>query len=254
MELSRLLRRGLLVAAVATAGWLLSVVFAGAASADELPTDQTHSQKTQPGGLLGGLIGGLTGTLGGVTGKVTDITGSLVDTTGDLLSPPPPADPGSDPAPIVDLPALLSGSSSGSESTDPLRLDPPPAQTPATPAVAPPTPATIAPPVSSAPPARPTVAVPPAPVTPPATQNPGSPAEQAGENQREPEPVKSPTAPVGSGTTASSAHDNSGGAKGTHGVLPAQSTLHPADAGFTTRSRAVNAAGRAAGLPASSPD
>ncbi len=248
MELSRLLRRGLLVAAIAAAGWLLSVLFAGAASADEQPTDPTQAQKTESGGLLGGLVGGL-------TGGVTDLTGSLVDTTGDLLSPAPPAEsaPVRDQEPILDLPALLTGSSSGSASTDRSdglpRMDLAPAATPAQPVVVPPPPAVVAPPVPPVPPATPAAVVP---APPPAAPN--SATEHAGGGHPEPQPVKTPAAPAGSGTTAANSHDNSGGAKGTHGVLPAQATLHPADAGFTTRSRAVNAAGRAAGLPASSPD
>jgi len=102
--------------------------------------------------------------------------------------------------------------------------------------------------------------VPPAPAAPPAAPQSGDGTSgdgtsgQAGGDEPAPQPVKTPTSPANSGTTASSSHDTSGGARSTHGVLPAQTTLHPADAGFSTRSRAVNAAGRIAGLPASSPD
>lgn len=259
MELSRLLRRGLFVAAVAAAGWLLSVVFAATAGADEAPTDETHTQKQQSGGgLLGGLVGGLTGVLGGVTDKLADIPGSLVDTSGDILAPiAPPAQ-----EPVVDLPSTLpstlpAGSSSGSATTDRSdggsRADTtvvPQVAAPAAPVVTPP-PAAVVPPAAPVHMA-PVVAVPLAPAQP--TQDASAATEHAGEGDPQPGPVKAPAAPSGSGTTASQTHDHSGGARGAHGVLPAQTTLHPADAGFTTRSRAVNAAGRVAGLPASSPD
>jgi hypothetical protein len=249
MELSRLLRRGLLVAAIAAGGWLLSVAFASTASADEAPpnTTQTHS-----GGLLGGLVNGLSGALGGVTTTVTGITESLVDTSGDLQQP----DPAQDVVPIVDLPSLVGGSSSGSASTDRLPpLDESRDLAPATPVVVPPPPAVVPPPVPTPLPETPVAVVPPAPAAPPAAPAPDSTgSDQAGGGVPEPQPVKTPTTPATSGTTMSSAHDNPGGARSTHGVLPAQTTFHPADAGFTTRSRAVNAAGRVAGLPASSPD
>lgn len=240
MELSRLLRRGLLVAAIAAGGWLLSVVFAGTASADEAP----QNTPAQSGGLLGGLVNGLTGTLGGVTSTVTGITETLAQD-----APPPAA--AQDEEPVVDLPVLLSGSASGSASTERDPGLPPPDLTPA------PTPA----PQVTAPPPPPVVVTPPAPTPPPAPPAPVPPApaptagtEHAGDGVPGPAPVKTPTTPANSGTIVSLAHDGYAGAKSTHGVLPAQTTFHPADAGFTTRSRAVSAAGRVAGLPASSPD
>lgn len=259
VELSRLLRRALLVAAVATAGWLLSAAFAGTASADEMPDDGTQNQKQQSGGLIGGLIGGLSDMLTGATDTVTDITGSLLGSPDDFLPPITDAPPAPQ-EPIVDLPSTLpGGSSSGAATTD--RTDGDVSRTdtagtapviaPAAPVVTPPEPVVIAP-VHPAPVAPPVIAVPSAPVA--AQNNGGSAAEQAGEGDSQPRPVKAPAAPAGSGTTVSSTHDNPGGARGTHGVLPTQATLHPADAGFTTRSRAGNAAGRATGLPASSPD
>lgn len=251
MELSRLLRRALLVAAVAVAGWLLSVVFASAASADELPGDGTGTEAS--GSLLGSLIGGLTDVVGGVTDRVTDIAGSVVDTSGDAL--PPVADEPQDP--VTELPAILPGSSSGSAAAD--RTDAvsraetvAPVVAPAAPVVPP---APVPPPAAPAPVKPPVVAIPATPAAPPVATDTGNAAtEHAGGGQPEPQPVKAPSAPAGSGTSVSTAHDNAGGARGTHGVLPAQTVLHPADAGFTTRSLAVDGAGRAAGLPASSPD
>lgn len=241
VKLSRLLRRGLFVVALAAAGWLLGVAFAGSAGADELAGDNAQ---TQSSGLLGGLLNGLTG-----------ITTSLVDTSGDILAPV--LTPES--TPVIELPSILpdTGSSSGSVATDRNDVGRSDTVVPA-PVVTPPAPVVPVAPVAPEPPAPP--AAPPVvhtPVVPaaPAAQDFGSAAgEQAGGGGSEPQPGKAPSAPAGSGATMSSAHDNSGGARGTQGVLTSQTTLHPADAGFTTRSRAVNAAGRTAGLPASSPD
>jgi hypothetical protein len=250
VELSRLLRRVLLVAAVAVAGWLLSVVFAGTAGADERP------EHDPSGGLFGDLVGGLTDTVAGVTDKVFGITETVIGTSDSVLAPtaPPPAEE-------AELPAILPvGSSSGTAATDRYdglpRLDvvSAPIAVPVTPEVMPAAPPVVAPPVPA--PVRPAVtAVPAAPAPTAAAQDLGDvSAEHAGEGAPEPRPVKAPAAPAGSSTTVSSSHDSSGSARGTHGVLPTQADLHPADAGFTTRSRAVDAAGRVAGLPASSPD
>jgi hypothetical protein len=262
VELSRLLRRALFVAALGVAGWLLSVAFSSAASADELPPqdetlaqplNQPLNQRTPSDGLLGGLIGGLSDTLGGVTDKVG---GTWVDTSGDAAAPEP------SPTPILDLPSILPsgpGSGSGGAAADKHDIAPPVIAD----IVAPPAPASVvpAPPPPPPPPvvrvAHPTPAPPPAvpaPAVPPAAQESGVSDEQAGKGDPEPQPVKTPSAPASTGTTVSASHDSSGGARGTHGVLAPHDTLHPADAGFTTRSRAVNAAGRVPGLPASSPD
>lgn len=268
VELSRLLRRGLFVAAVAAAGWLLGVVFAGTASAQPLPPqDQQQTQDRQPGGgLLGGLLGGVTDTLAGLTDTVAGLTDTVMDTTTTLLTPAMPPMPGHPAAPVP-LPAPSGGSSSGTSSgsssgTATTARDETPAavveeaQPVVAPApVAPPKPV-VAVPVPE-PVVRPFVApvAPPAPVVQDTGGDTGSAAdEHAGRGDSAPQPVKAPAAPAGSGATVSTAHDSSGGARGTHGVLTTQATLHPADAGFTTRSRALDAAGRAAGLPAASPD
>ena len=253
VELSRLLRRGLLVAAIAAAGWLVTVVFAGSASADELPGDQQRAQEQSSGGLLGGLLGGLTHTVTEVTGSVVNITGSVVDTTTTLLTPvTTPAQ-----EPIVDVPELLPVDDwTGSSGTDRVEPAPAPAPVPVPQPVAPaPQPTAPAPVHAVAPAPAPPVAAP-APQQAAAAQEKtttGS-GHQAGTGST-PEPVKTPAGPSAPGSTASAAHNDSGGARGTHGVLVSHTTLaHPADAGFTTRSRAVDAAGRDAGLPVSTPD
>ncbi len=255
VELSRLLRRALLVTALAVAGWLLSVVFAGAATADTgagtTTTGDEPAQQQQSGGLLGGLLGGVTNTLTGITNSVVTLTGTVVDTTTSVLAPVvTPA-----PDPIIDLPELLPappGSSAGDSSTDRTDAVPVPPAPPAPAAVAP-TPQ--APPVTLAVEdvVRPAAVATQQPA--PVAQEPANNADShAGKGATDPRPNKAPAGPAGPNSTVSTAHDTSGGARGTHGVLTVQATLHPADAGFSTRSRAVDAAGRVAGLPACTPD
>lgn len=248
VELSRLLRRALLVAAIATTGWLVSIVFAGSAAADNDPgvTEPTATETQQHGGgLLGGLLSGVTNTLTGLTNTVVQLTGAVLDTTTTVLAPVVTPSP----EPIIDLPALLptpSHGSSGSSQTD--RIDAPPAPIvvpPAPPAEQPVQLAVVRPAEVPVPQPAPVVA---------AKDNEGSADEHANRGGSDPQPVKAPAAPAGPGSTVSPSHDNFGGARGTHGLLTTQATLHPADAGFTTRSRAGNAAGRDTGLPASSPD
>jgi len=249
VEISRLLRRGLLVTAIAAAGWLLSAAFAGTASAEGLPGDNPQTQEQPSGGLLGGLIGGVTNTITGLTDTVVGLTGTVVDTTTSLLTPVThPAQ-----EPIIDVPALLPVDDwTGSNET--ARPETQPA--PAAPAPVAPAPQPVVPAPVHVTPAAPKPAAAPAPA---AAQT----APQERENKTgyqtgtgsAPEPVKTPAGPSSPGSSVSAAHDNSGGARGTHGVLVSHTTLvHPADAGFTTRSRAVNAAGRDAGLPVSTPD
>ena len=254
VELSRLLRRGLLVAAIAAAGWLLGAVFAGSASADELPDDQTQTREQSSGGLLGGLLGGITHTVTGLTDTVVNLTGSVVDTTTTLLTPvTQPAQ-----EPTADVPELLPvddwTGSSGTDRAEPVPA-PVPVPVPAPQPVAPAPKPVVITPVQAVAPA-------PVPVQAPAPQQVATQEEKTATGASHhagtgstPEPVKTPAGPSAPGSTASAAHNDSGGARGTHGVLVSQTTLtHPADAGFTTRSRAVNAAGRDAGLPASTPD
>jgi hypothetical protein len=214
------------------------------------PTMQS-SQQSSGGGLLGGLLGAVTNT-------VSSLTGALLNTTGSLLSPVVPPQPS---PPIIDLPELLpatdgwtwGGSSSGSAET--VRAEP----------VAAPTAYAVAPaaPVTPVPAATPAITHTRVTVEPAATRQQSRPASDdptdADQAQRgsggERLPGKVPAAPAApAGPTATAGHDHSGGARGLHGVLVAQTALEPGDAGFTTRSRAVNAAGRAAGLPAATPD
>ncbi len=268
VELVRLLRRSLLVTVLGIAGWVL---FAAPASADELPPQNQPlvHQPASSGGLLGGLLGGVSDTLGSLTDAVAGLTGAVADTTHELLAPvtqPSRGPVGDMPVP---LPAPTAGTGSASGSTTTVRVDVPVAEVPAPVAAAAPAPAPVPAPAPAPTPVAPPVvveAVAPAPVVrhvvapvappaPVAVQDDGGSAdEHADRGGSDPKPVKAPAAPSGPGSTVSTAHDSSGGARGTHGVLTSQATLHPADAGFSTRSRAVDAAGRDAGLPASSPD
>ena len=265
VELARLLRRGLLVAAIAAAGWLLSAVFAASAGAetrhDQLFDEQPQTQEQPSGGLLGGLLGGVTRTVTGLTDAVVAITGPITDATSSLLVPvgtqaPAPAVEMPVEAPVV-LPA--DDWTTGTAETERVETPPPaPAPEPvAAPAKKPVVPQAAPVPAAAAPVAAATPEPAAAPVIAPrpAVAEEHDPAgDQAGTGS-DPEPVKTPAGPPTPGTSASAAHDHSGNARATHGVLVSHATLtHPADAGFTTRSRAVNAAGRDAGLPASTPD
>ncbi|MGB3438049.1 MAG: hypothetical protein WBA97_04775 [Actinophytocola sp.] len=254
MEFSRLLRRGLLVAAVAAAGWLISAVFAGSASAEESPADQSPPQQQQH--PSGGLLGGLVGTLTGLTDALADVTGAVLDTTSTLLSPI--TQPGQDP--LVDVQESPHADDWTGTSGTARQVAPPApaARTPLAPAPQPVarTKTVAAEKVAAEPVAAPTpsASVPaPHPATPPRTQDEES-GRQAGTGSA-PEPVKTPAGPSTPGTAVSAAHDYWSGARGTHGVLVSHATLaHPADAGFSTRSRAVSTAGRGVGLPVSTPD
>jgi hypothetical protein len=205
------------------------------------------------------------GLLGGLLGAVTNLVGGVLDTTDSLLSPviDPPGEP------IVDVPELLpapdewswdGGSSSGSAET--VRAEP---TAPVSSAVVPAAPVapvpTAAVAVTQQHTTRFVAKAPEAPEAPAAPQ-PSPPAPEPTDADQAQHgsggdrlPGKVPAAPAApAGPTASAGHDHSGGARGLHGVLVANTTLEPGDAGFTTRSRAVNAAGRAAGLPAATPD
>lgn len=241
--LSRLLRRGLLTAALAAAAWLLSAVFAGSAVADELPGDQPYPLEQPSGGLLGGLLDGVTGMVTDLTGAVENLTGPEADAT-----PPAPVAP-SEPGVVQDgvpdaVPAPRATRQSGAEA-------PAPAPAPLAPA---PQPAAEVPVTVPAAPAAAAVRRAVVPVPAATGQTPPDAGDQAGRGT-DPLPEKAPAGTSTPATMAGPAHDNAGGARGPHGVLFAQAPLaHPADAGFTTRSRAVNAAGRTAGLPAATPD
>lgn len=258
VELGRLLRRGLLVAAIAAAGWLLSAVFAGSASAETRSDGQPQTQEQPSGGLLGGLLGGVTRTVTGLTDTVVGITTPITDATSSLLVPAEKQAP----EPAVEMPVVLpaDGWSTGTAETERVET-PPPAPAPAPEPVTAPAPKPVVPqaapveavaaPVATAP--KPAAAPVIAPRTAVAEEH--DPAGDRAGTGSDPEPVKSPAGPSAPGTSAAAAHDHSGNARATHGLLVSHATpTHPADAGFTTRSRAVNAAGRDAGLPASTPD
>jgi hypothetical protein len=249
----RLVRRGLLVAAIAGAGWLLSVLFAANASADELPMSEPDTVEPmaapaqQP---AGGLLGGLTDLTGSLFGTVADTTSALPS-----VVPPAKDEPAET---LPDLPELLhvldtpdvtppSDHPAGRSAVPPRPSSPP--ATPSPPATAAAPEHTPRPVVTNEAPQRT------APSKPPrkAAERPAG--EQAHSSQEQ--PTKAPAAPVGpsGGTVASSAHDSSGGARGTHhGVLTAQAPLAPHSAGWSTRGRAADASGRITGLPATSPD
>ncbi|MFI7679901.1 hypothetical protein [Actinophytocola sp. NPDC049390] len=247
MELGRLLRRGLFVVAVAAAGWLLSAVFAGSAGAEARHDEQPHSMEQSSGGLLGGLLGGVTQTVTGLTDAVVGVTGSLTDTTTTL---PVPVE-NETPEPVVEEPVSPPADdvTTGTAGTERVET-PPPAPEPVAPAPVAPVRAT-APVVAAAP--KPAAAPVIAPR--PAVAEEHDPAGDRSFTGSDPEPVKTPAGPSTPGTSVSAAHDHPGHARAHHGVLVTHTApAHPADAGFTTRSRAMGAAGRDVGLPAATPD
>ena len=271
----RLLRRGLLVAAVATGGWLLSAMFTTATAAAEEPSlpvaetpasapvgadtqaDSTAGHESPPepaaepadtptelseafAGLSGAIddsMHQLTTTLAGITVGVADHTGAVLDPSG-----PAPALPIAELLPDLGLPGPgMPHDQPGAE-----RAEPVPAPAPRAPPVTPASPVTNA--VVAEHPPRSVVAV----TTPQRTI--GGVPEHATETGSDQQPGEAPAPAAPAGIAGAIALDHSGGARGTLGVLTAQATARPSAAGFTTRGRAADASGRVAGLPATSPD
>lgn len=263
----RLLRRGLLVAAVATGGWLLSAMFStAAASAEEpsLPVVETpasapvgsdqpadHVSAAEPaaapaefGEAFAGLAEDIDDSMNQLTTTLAGITAGVADHTDAVLDQPGPA-----PAlPIVELlPDLgLPGLGTPHDQPGAERAEHVPAPAPRAPPVTPASPVTNA--VVAEHPPRSVVAVP----TPQRTT--GGVPEHATETGSDQQPDEAPAPAAPAGTAGAIALDHSGGARGTLGVLTAQVTARPSAAGFTTRGRAADASGRVAGLPATSPD
>jgi hypothetical protein len=248
----RLLRRSLLTGVLAAAGWLLAALFSTPASAathaTELPPQPPRPTPPAAGHAAGltGLLGSLTNT---VTGTVTDTVRQVDHTLGALTRTPlfPSREPLHGNRPLDPLARSAPGLAAPAPTA---RYEPP-----ATPAL----PATVAP------------ALAPTPREPADTPRPSTPVRtethiagiatgtalgeahpQAG---RHPDrPLRSPAPLAPTATCSVSAHDDSGGARGVLGVLPAATMLPPPAPGYTTRSRAADATGRVAGIPATTPD
>lgn len=236
----RLLRRTLLIAALAAGGWLLSILFATSASAAEEPTTEhsvTGTSSALPADESTGLFGAVE----------TALTGTVVD--------------------AVDHTAALGHAVTGTaeqvvaRAEQPRPIDVPPAAhlaKPAEPAAAPRPAAAQKPPVTPAFPAFVATAPVhhPRPAAPPsrADHAPAPVTEHAGRHTPT-EPAKSPAPASPGATSAAGTADSAGNARGLHAVLSASAPLlPPTAAGFTTRSRAADTTGRISGLPATSPD
>lgn len=277
-RLLRVLRRVLLATAVTAAGWLLTVLFSGTASASpdlpsvpESPGAAVVEEHTTPPdavapaaheptapaepvepspGLVGGVLGGVSSAVDGVATTVNDVLGS---TTSLLPTFTPPQESGDDSVPGLipsdEFPHSGGSSTSwGGTTTKAEPVEPAAATDPA--AVVP----AAAPPAATPAPGHAIVELPaprPAPVGNAAPGSYGTVGNETGSPGSEHTPNKTPLSPS---STVSVGYDHSGGLRGTHGVLVAQTTFEPPSAGFTTRSRALSAGGRDAGLPASSPD
>lgn len=254
-RLRRLLRRGLLVAALAVAAWLLSALFANSASAAPAPPPDpdedvawagapttAEPSHTGLGSLLGGVTKTLTSTVANVvTSTVTHVvtpavhqvdhpvatlTSAVVGTAEQVLAPAARPEPAPAGAARAATPKPAS-----------------PHRPPAIPAL----PSTVALAAEHTPRA-PAAAIPRTSTT--SRQDTGEHAGRPGPEH----PIQTPAPVAPGGTSVSSSYDNVGGARAMQGMPTAADTLPPTAAGYTTRSRTADATGRVAGLPAISPD
>ncbi|GAB3453130.1 hypothetical protein GCM10027436_53550 [Actinophytocola sediminis] len=266
----RMLRRSVLLAAFTGAGWLLALIFAGGASATpepaeppiETPSVGEHPDTGHPSSPSASLIAPLAASADLLADTVNTLSESVASTLDAAIADlptvfvPPPDEPV---ATMPELPQLL-----------PVVDWSPPAIAAEAPVarVEPHTPATRAPPVTAKVTAEVTATKPehtpgrPAPTSPGWQQphhHPSSPPGDTGRTAAEhantsPRPDNAPASLPGSGTTATTVHDTSGGARGTHGVLAVQATVEPSAAELSCRGRSTGIHGRITGLPATSPD
>jgi hypothetical protein len=284
----RLLRRTLLVAALAAAGWLLSVVFAATAAATDSGTDEPvapppgtdqpaaedpaapgrptgepadRPDELEPGVPAEGapveagaadpgrLLASLTSTLSHTLTETQAVTQTVTHTAHEVDHAV--ATYSVDVAGTAEQVVGMAVTTERTTATPAPRAAPVrAAPKPARPHVPPAIPASDA--TAALAPAHP-----PRPAAAASDQLTPSPADRNGEHadRHGPEsPDKAPAPAAPGGTSVSSSHDNAGGARGTHGVLTDSAPLPRPAAGFTTRSRATDATGRVTGLPATSPD
>ena len=257
-RLHRLLRRVLIVGGLAAAGWLLSLLFAttAAAAADE-PIDQPNAPAAQPeeeaqpaeegtaargeyATMVSGVSGTVTHTVDQLTENVSASTATAAthstEVTGKATAPAP--GPANGRAATTSHTAQLEPSTAE-------RAAPPqvPQVPPATPALS--TSAAVAPEHP------PRAAVVETPHSRTVTEHIRAHAKEHGPAR----PVESPAPVAPGGTAVSNAHDNTGGARSALGAPVASTPAPPpSGAGFSSRGLAADAAGRVAGLPATSPD
>jgi hypothetical protein len=252
-RLHRLLRRSLLIAALAAGAWLLSVLFANSASA-AAATPPADDPVTVPVVDVSPAPQQLTGALGVVTDTVTHAVQQVNHTVGTLTQtvartthvalPAVAAQPDRDQGRLSPVAQLLAPLGFERAAVAPAPAAPP--RPPATPAK----PATVAPAPEHTPRA-------PADESRPSTsgqhERHGTSGPHAGPNHPG-QPAKAPAPVAPGGTIVAVAHDHAGHERGILAVQTASAALPSPAPGFTTRSRAADGTGRVAGLPATSPD
>ncbi|WP_133794205.1 hypothetical protein [Actinokineospora alba] len=243
---SVLLLRVAAVAGLLMAVWVAMVLLASNASAEDKPLPPKPPRTGS--GLIGGLVGNTLSTL--------DVTRPLVSGLVGTVSEVPLVDE------PVDLPLLepQAGVSQSSETfSAPAAVSVKPPAPPRKPAVSAPAPIKAAPvrpaPKVEAPVEAPRpVVIPKAPAPKPTFQLVSGSSDEEADRRTTPEPPAAPAAPAAPGSTASAASDGGGHARGLTGMLAGRAPLTPPASAGVAGTRVTDAAGRCAGLPASSPD
>ncbi|MBC6446586.1 hypothetical protein [Actinokineospora xionganensis] len=242
---SVLLLRVAAVAGLLMAVWVAMVVLASNASAEDRPLPPPPRPTRPSSGLIG------------LVGNTLDVARPLVSGVVGTVSEVPLVD---DP---VDVPILEPQAETTSQSSEtfsaPAAVSVKPPAPPRAPVVSAPEPVKAAPvrltpkverPVE---PPRPVV-VPKAPARKPTFELVAGSSDEEADKRTTPEPPAAPAAPAAPGSTASAASDGGGHARGLTGMLAGRAPLTPPASAGVAGSRVTDAAGRCAGLPASSPD
>ncbi|MGH3864435.1 hypothetical protein [Actinokineospora sp.] len=240
--MSVLLLRVAAVAGLLMAFWVAMVLFASNASAEDR---RPPPKPTRPSA-------GLLGLVGNTINVARPLASGLVGTVSEV---PLVEDP-------VDLPILepQAGASQSSETfSAPAAVSVKPPAPPRKVVVSVPEPVKAAP-VRPAPKVeRPVeaprpVVVPKAPAPKPTFELVAGSSDEEADKRTAPEPPAAPAAPAAPGSTASAASDGGGHARGLTGMLAGRASLTPPASAGVAGTRVTDAAGRCAGLPASSPD
>lgn len=242
-RLHRPLRRSLLITALVAAGWLCGALFSTTASAAETaPLPPVEQQPSGLAGYLGAVLNTVTHTVHQVDQTAAAFTAA---TTGQAAEPTP-------------RPVAAPVESPAAEHAAVTPAPTAPQEPPATPAL----PVTVAP-AAEHPPRTPvdtTSQRPSAVGLPDGIGGTAVRAEQQAEDDARASrhgpghPDRSPAPAAPGGTSVSTAHDTSVGARGVLGVLNDAAPRSPPAVGHATRSRAADTTGRVAGLPATAPD
>jgi hypothetical protein len=252
-RLRRGLRRGLLIAALAAAGWLCGALFSTTASA--APAPPTEQQPRGLAGYLGSVTHAVTNAVTHtVTHTVHQADRTAAALTHAVVATPEPAESAG--RPVVASPAPVEPSGAERAATAPAPIAP--HEPPATPAL----PVTVAPAAEHPPraPVDPTSQRASATGVPHGIDGAAVRADQQAEDDARAgrhgpgQPDRSPAPAAPGGTSVYTAHDTHVGARGVLGVLTDSAPRPPPAAGHSPRGSAADATGRVAGLPATAPD